>query len=304
MVIAAAAATANAPPAVESVVVTAQKPQVQTLVDRKVYTVSAELLATTGSAADILNTLPSVEVDADGALTLRGDSSVTVLVDGKPSAQLSGPAAGLGLLQFPASDIDQVEVIDAANGRIVANLKRVHADGVFDGRIPRRRKPFAYRLRLSHGAAMREIEDPFRFPPVLGDTDLWLLAEGRHQRLYEKLGAHAAVIDGVAGFSFAVWAPNASRVSIVGDFNQWDGRMHPLRLRRECGVWEIFLPGLRAGACYKYEIKDAGGALLPLKADPFAFATEHRPATASVVSAPPMVEQGAVPPSAAHHQPV
>ena len=111
MVIAAAAATANAPPAVESVVVTAQKPQVQTLVDRKVYTVSAELLATTGSAADILNTLPSVEVDADGALTLRGDSSVTVLVDGKPSAQLSGPAAGLGLLQFPASDIDKVEVM-------------------------------------------------------------------------------------------------------------------------------------------------------------------------------------------------
>lgn len=110
MVIAAAAASA-APPSVESVVVTAQKLQVQTLVDRKVYTVSAELLSTTGSAADILNTLPSVEVDADGALSLRGDTSVTVLVDGKPSAQLSGPAAGLGLLQFPASDIDRIEVM-------------------------------------------------------------------------------------------------------------------------------------------------------------------------------------------------
>ena len=108
---AAAASTAAAPPSVESVVVTAQKPQVQTLVDRKVYTVSADLLSTTGSAADILNTLPSVEVDADGALSLRGDTSVTVLVDGKPSAQLSGPAAGLGLLQFPASDIDRIEVM-------------------------------------------------------------------------------------------------------------------------------------------------------------------------------------------------
>jgi len=199
---------------------------------------------------------------------------------------------------------DQVEVIDAASGRAVANLKRVHADGLFDGRIPRRRKRFAYRLRLAAGAALQEIDDPYRFPPVLGDTDLWLLAEGRHQRLYEKLGAHAAVLDGVAGFSFAVWAPNASRVAIVGDFNQWDGRMHPLRLRRECGVWEIFLPGLRAGACYKYEIKDADGVLLTLKADPFAFATEHRPATASVVAAPPAVERGAVPPSAARHQPV
>ena len=228
------------------------------------------------------------------------------------AAQHGDPFAVLGMHEHAGGvwvralqpGADQVEVIDASSGRVVANLKRVHADGLFGGRIPRRRKRFAYRLRLAHGAALREIDDPYRFPPVLGDTDLWLLAEGRHQRLYEKLGAHAAVIDGVAGFSFAVWAPNASRVAIVGDFNQWDGRMHPLRLRRECGVWEIFLPGLRAGACYKYEIKDAGGALLPLKADPFAFATEHRPATASVVAAPPAVEQGAVPPKAARHQPV
>ena len=180
-----------------------------------------------------------------------------------------------------------VEVIDASSGRAVANLKPVHADGVFEGRIPRRRRSFAYRLRIRWDAATCEIEDPYRFPPVLGEMDVWLLAEGRHTRIYEKLGVHAAAVDGVDGFAFAVWAPNASRVAIVGDFNHWDGRRHPMRLRRECGVWELFLPQLHAGARYKYEIRDAAGALLPLKADPFAFATELRPATASIVSVPP-----------------
>jgi len=196
-----------------------------------------------------------------------------------------------------------VAVVDAASGRVLATLPRVHGDGVFDGRVPRRRRRFAYRLRITTGDVTSEIDDPYRFPPVLGDTDVWLLAEGRHQRLYEKLGAHAATLDDVSGISFAVWAPGAGRVAIVGDFNGWDGRRHPLRLRRECGVWEIFLPGLAPGAAYKYEIKDAAGTLLPLKADPFAFATELRPATASIVR-PPAAATPAALPAAARDQPV
>ncbi|MGB8339690.1 MAG: 1,4-alpha-glucan branching protein GlgB [Burkholderiales bacterium] len=181
----------------------------------------------------------------------------------------------------------RVEIIDTASGSVLANLGLVHTDGVFEGQLPSRRRYFPYRLRIRWGTTICEIEDPYRFPPVLGEMDVWLLAEGRHALIYEKLGVHSVTIDGVDGFAFAVWAPNASRVAIVGDFNHWDGRRHPMRCRRECGVWELFLPGLRAGARYKYEIKDAAGALLPLKADPFAFATELRPATASIVSTPP-----------------
>ena len=233
-------------------------------------------------------------------------------IDALAAARHGDPFAVLGMHELDGGmwvrtiqpGAAQVEVIDAVSGRTVANLASAHADGVFDGRVPRRRKRFNYRLRVTHGVVAREIEDPYRFPPVLGDTDLWLLAEGRHQRLYEKLGVHAAVIDDVAGYSFAVWAPNASRVAIVGEFNQWDGRRHPLRLRRECGVWEIFLPGLGAGACYKYEIKAADGSLLPLKADPFAFATELRPATASIVADAPAPQNPPALPSSARNRPV
>ena len=199
-----------------------------------------------------------------------------------------------------------VEVIDRASGRRVAKLVQRHPAGVFEAPIPRRRRRFEYRLRVTWGATVIEIDDPYRFPPVLGEFDVWLLAEGRHLRLYEKLGAHAATSLGVDGHAFAVWAPNASAVAVVGDFNQWDGRRHPMRRRRECGVWEIFLPGVMPGAHYKYEIRDADGVLLPLKADPFAFAAELRPATASRVCAAPAVEHGggAARPSAARDRPV
>ena len=140
-----------------------------------------------------------------------------------------------------------VEVIDRASGRRVAKLVQRHPAGVFEAPIPRRRRRFEYRLRVTRGATVIEIDDPYRFPPVLGEFDVWLLAEGRHLRLYEKLGAHAAISLGVDGHAFAVWAPNASAVAVVGDFNQWDGRRHPMRRRRECGVWEIFLPGVMPG---------------------------------------------------------
>ena len=123
------------------------------------------------------------------------------------------------------------------------------------------------------------------YVPILGETDAYLFAEGTHKRLYDVLGANPRQAGGSDGFAFAVWAPNARRVSVVGDFNDWDGRRNPMYLRRECGVWETFVPGLGGGARYKYELEDRAGNLLPLKADPFARAAEMRPANASVTVA-------------------
>jgi 1,4-alpha-glucan branching enzyme len=176
----------------------------------------------------------------------------------------------------------RVEVLARADGAASSELARRHADGFFEGLLTQALDDYRLRAHWGDGGAS-VLEDPYRFPPVLGDADTWLLAEGTHQRPYEVLGACARELLGVAGTAFAVWAPNASRVSVVGDFNHWDGRRHAMRLRRECGVWEIFLPGVGVGATYKYEIRAGDGELLPLKADPFALQAELRPATASVV---------------------
>ncbi|MFT3721006.1 1,4-alpha-glucan branching protein GlgB [Pseudorhodoferax sp.] len=128
---------------------------------------------------------------------------------------------------------------------------------------------------------------------LISDTDLWLLAEGTHLRPYAVLGAHPLVLQGTAGTRFAVWAPNARRASVVGDFNAWDGRRHPMRLREGAGIWEVFIPSVGPGALYKYELEDRDGRLLPLKADPYALAAQLRPETASVVAELP----APVPPS-------
>jgi 1,4-alpha-glucan branching enzyme len=125
--------------------------------------------------------------------------------------------------------------------------------------------------------------DPYAFPFLLTEFDLHLMGEGRHYDTYNKLGAHLKTIDGVSGVHFAVWAPSAARVSVVGDFNRWDGRVHPMRSRGSSGVWELFLPELTEGTIYKYEILGPDGHILPLKADPFAFRSELRPNTGSVV---------------------
>jgi 1,4-alpha-glucan branching enzyme len=180
---------------------------------------------------------------------------------------------------------EALDLVDARSGDVVAAFERVHPEGVFALRLAAS-EPFAYRLRERGAGGVREIDDPYRFAPLLGEIDAWLLAEGRHLRLYDVLGAHIRTIDGVRGAGFAVWAPNARRVSVVGDFNGWDGRVHAMRLRKECGVWEIFIPGELAGARYKYEIAGPGGALLPLRSDPLAFASELRPANASIVVPP------------------
>jgi 1,4-alpha-glucan branching enzyme len=144
-------------------------------------------------------------------------------------------------------------------------------------------KKVDYRLRAEGHGATWEFEDPFRFGPVLGEMDEYLLGEGTHKRLWQVLGAHVITHEGVDGTHFAVWAPNAERVSVVGDFNIWDGRRNPMRRRGATGVWETFIPGLGEGATYKYEILGRHGAPVPLKADPVGFGSEHPPANASVV---------------------
>jgi 1,4-alpha-glucan branching enzyme len=175
-----------------------------------------------------------------------------------------------------------VSVVDKKSGKRCAGLERVGGSDVFEGTIVRRKNPFPYLLEVDWGSHTQRMEDAYRFGPVLGEMDIWLLAEGTHHRPFETMGAHPAHYDGVDGVDFAVWAPNARRVSVVGDFNNWDGRRHAMRLRRECGVWEMFVPHVQVGDLYKFEVKTQHGAVL-LKADPFALRAQVRPNTASIV---------------------
>jgi 1,4-alpha-glucan branching enzyme len=163
-------------------------------------------------------------------------------------------------------------------------LTKIHPAGVFEVVLPGSDIP-AYRLEVAYGDRSFTIDDPYRFLPTIGEIDEHLVGEATHERLWEKLGAHERTLDGVAGTSFAVWAPNARAVRVVGDFNSWDGRLHPMRSLGSSGIWELFVPGVGAGDKYKFELVTRAGALT-LKADPLAFATEAPPATASVVHTP------------------
>ncbi|HET6654732.1 MAG TPA: alpha-amylase family glycosyl hydrolase, partial [Gammaproteobacteria bacterium] len=183
-------------------------------------------------------------------------------------------------------DATQLSLI-GPRGDTLADCKRIHPAGLWEGALA---KPARYRLHAQVPGGQFDCEDVYRFGAVLGELDVHLLAEGRHLRNFERLGAHPSEMEGVAGTAFTVWAPNARRVSVVGDFCNWDGRRLPMRRRHECGVWELFVPHVGAGAVYKYEIKSRDGALLPLKADPYGFYAEHPPRTASVVE--PLVEVG------------
>jgi len=174
-------------------------------------------------------------------------------------------------------------VLDAASGEVAGEMQRVHSDGLWSGMLGRRPR-FRYRLRAEGELGTIELDDIYSFPPVLGDLDVHLLAEGTHLESYRVLGAHCREHEGVTGVSFALWAPNAHRVSVIGEFNDWDGRRCPMRLRHAAGVWEIFIPGLEPGRFYKYEIIGPDGALLPLKADPYAQRAEHPPGTASCIA--------------------
>ena len=211
------------------------------------------------------------------------------------SAQHADPFAVLGMhadeqgglwVRALLPGAQEVRVLDAASGRALATLEQGRGDGFFEGLIPRRRHRFAYRLaiRWAGAEAVQVLADAYSFGPQLSDDELHQLREGRHLRPYTVLGAHALEQDGVAGVRFAVWAPNARRVSVVGDFNAWDGRRHPMRLRHLAGIWEIFVPHAAVGDLYKFELIGPQGQLLPLKSDPYALASQLRPDTASRVA--------------------
>jgi 1,4-alpha-glucan branching enzyme len=177
----------------------------------------------------------------------------------------------------------------APEGGPPIDMRRVHPAGFFVTEVENEDMG-GYRLRALVGGRRQDFADPYAYGSLLGELDLHLIAEGDHRRLYEVLGAHPIEVSGVSGVRFAVWAPNARRVSVVGPFNDWDGRVHPMRKHLQAGIWEIFIPGLTRGAVYKFEILNAHGHLLPLKADPVAFRGELRPANASVVHGVPKFE--------------
>ena len=165
-------------------------------------------------------------------------------------------------------------------------LELVHPAGVFDGVLPRRRTLPRYRLEVSYpGAEPVVVRDAYSFAPSLGELDLHLISEGRHEQLWDALGAHPRTLDGTTGTSFAVWAPGARAVSVVGDFNVWNERAHPMRSLGAAGVWELFVPEAAAGHAYKFAIRGADG-VVRLKADPVALRAELPPKTGSVVFEP------------------
>jgi 1,4-alpha-glucan branching enzyme len=171
--------------------------------------------------------------------------------------------------------------VRTAGGRI-AELEPSGPDGLFEGTVPDATLPFEYQLEIEYQHDTFTVDDPYRFLPTLGELDLHLVGEGRHEELYAALGAHVREHQGVRGTAFAVWAPSAASVSLVGDFNSWDGRLHPMRAMGSSGVWELFMPDVATGTRYKYELLTQAGEIR-LKADPVAFATEVPPQTASVV---------------------
>ncbi|GAB1581150.1 1,4-alpha-glucan branching protein GlgB [Phyllobacterium phragmitis] len=221
------------------------------------------------------------------AWRLDDPQAIGALVAGRHGDPFSvlGPHAGPAgiVLRVLRPEAETAEAVDPDTGKILGKLLRRHARGFFEGLISDGNTVPRYRLRFTREGDVWDEEDAYRFPSTFGELDLHLIGEGRHRRLYQKLGAHPMRCDGVSGTRFAVWAPNARRVSVVGNFNGWDGRRHQMRFHPGVGVWEIFVPEVGAGDLYKYEIIGRHGELLPSKADPIGFRSEVPPATASVV---------------------
>lgn len=189
------------------------------------------------------------------------------------------PLDGKWVVRTFAPGAEEAEYVGPAGGRRA--MTRLHDEGLFAVLVDRR--PRSYTICAARENARWTYDDPYRFGPRLGPLDEHLFSEGTNLRLWTTLGAHPCRHEGVDGTSFAVWAPNARRVSVVGDFNQWDGRRHAMRARGATGVWEIFLPDIEPGANYMYEILGSDGKLQPLKADPVGFGAKLRPDTRSVV---------------------
>jgi 1,4-alpha-glucan branching enzyme len=194
-----------------------------------------------------------------------------------------GPHAAEGGVVIRALRPSARAITAQLEGASAVELELIHPGGVFEGVADGAELPLRYRLEIDYGdAGTFTIEDPYAFEPTIGELDLHLIAEGRHEQIYEKLGAHVREHESVQGTAFAVWAPAAHAISVVGDFNSWDGRLHAMRSLGSSGVWELFLPGLEPGARYKYEILGADEELV-LKADPYAQEAERSPQTASIV---------------------
>jgi 1,4-alpha-glucan branching enzyme len=165
-------------------------------------------------------------------------------------------------------------------------MTRRHPAGIYEAALPETEEIADYRLQVTYpGGHTTVVDDPYRYGRVISDYDLYLFGEGNHTRIYDKLGAHPMTIGPTAGVHFAVWAPNASRTSVVGDFNGWDGRVHTMRLLGSSGIWEIFVPAAKVGHRYKFELRTREGRIL-VKADPFGFAFEVPPLSASIVTQP------------------
>ncbi len=181
----------------------------------------------------------------------------------------------------PDARVIEVVLDREPDKRIAA--KKTNEEGFFRATVPGAERDVPYRLRVVKLNGSEEItRDAYQYGPIMGDVDLHLFSEGQHWKIYEKLGAHLRTIGDATGVYFAVWAPNAQRVSVVGDFNDWNGRVNPMRKLLSAGVWELFLPGIEQGAHYKFEIRTQTGAVL-LKSDPFAFFNQHGKSTASLV---------------------
>ena len=175
-----------------------------------------------------------------------------------------------------------VDIVNRRSGELIVPSEKIDERGFFVAVLPDDAPDYALRIRYTEDTEPVIEEDPYHFGSALQDMDSWLLAEGKHLRPYETLGAHFAELDGVKGVRFAVWAPNAQRVSVIGEFNNWDGRRHVMRFHRDNGIWDIFIPAVKLNALYKFEIRDANGNVRE-KADPYAFGAELRPTTASIV---------------------
>ena len=254
--------------------------------------------------------IPETGAHTDGAASAADIAAIIAGRHGDPFAVLGMHARADGLwvgAWLPGAQA--VSVLDAGTGQVVATLGCRDQAGYFEGRVeapaagrarstgrrmPARSAtgrfvatapvPFEYRLRVNWPGSSLDLDDPYRFGPLLGDMDLWWLSEGRHERPYQCLGAHPMRVDGAEGTRFAVWAPNAAAVAVIGDFNGWDATRHPMRIRASAGIWELFLPDARVGQRYKFALIDRAGQRLPDHADPYARQTELRPATASVIA--------------------
>ncbi|MDL2398117.1 1,4-alpha-glucan branching protein GlgB [Rhizobium mayense] len=226
-----------------------------------------------------------MDIERSDLLADIGQDAIAALTQGRhgdPFAILGIHKHGLfTIVRVLMPGADAVDIIDTASGNVLTTCQLVHPAGLFAAAIASK---MDYSLQIKWPDAVQLTEDPYSFGLLLGELDLHLISEGTHYNLSRTLGAIAMEIDGIAGVRFAVWAPNAQRVSVVGDFNSWDGRRNPMRRRAPAGVWEIFIPRLTPGERYKFEIIDAHGARLPQKADPVARASEAAPSTASIVA--------------------